>query len=339
MNKILIDAFGGDNAPEAIIEGSILALKERGDFIAVFVGKEEKIKEELSKYSFDENRVEIINATEVITCEEEPTVAIRRKPDSSICVAINKLRTDEQMKAFVSAGSTGAVLVGATLKLGRINGVNRPALTTTLPTVIRDKRTVFLDTGANADCKPINLTQFALMGSEYAKIAFGNKNPKVGLLSNGTEDEKGNALNHEVFPLLKEMQDINFIGNVEARDILTGDVDVVVADGFAGNVAIKSMEGAVQSILKLIKEGVGASFKNKIGGLLLKDMFKDLKNRLDYNAQGGAVLLGANKLVVKSHGSSGADTIKASINMAVDMANANLTETIKEKISSKTCGE
>ena len=338
MNKILIDAFGGDNSPSAVIEGTITALKEREGFIAVLVGNPEIISEELKKYSYDKERVEILPASEVITCEEEPTIAIRKKPDSSICVAIKELRTNDDAKAFVSAGSTGAVLVGATLKLGRILGVNRPALTTIMPTLIEGKNVVLLDAGANADCKAINLCQFAFMGSEYAKIKFGIENPKVGLLSNGAEDEKGNMLNHEVFPVLKEMKEINFIGNVEARDILVGEVDVIVTDGFSGNVAVKSIEGAVQFTLKLIKQGIYSNVKSKIGGMLLKGTFNKLRAKVDHNKHGGAVLLGAGKLVVKAHGSSKASAFTASIKMAVDMAEAELTEKIKANISAISVG-
>ena len=252
MNKILIDAFGGDHSPEEVIAGTIEALKERKDFLAVLVGKEEVINNLLKGYEYDKERVSILNADDVITCEEEPTKAIRSKPNSSICVAFKELKENEQAKAFVSAGSTGAVLVGATLKLGRLKGINRPALCPIMPTAIDGKVVALLDSGANADCKPINLAQFAIMGSTYMQ-ALGVDNPKVALLSNGTEDEKGNMLNHEVFPILKSLKNINFVGNVEARDILTGDYDVIVADGFSGNVAVKSAEGAITAILKMLK--------------------------------------------------------------------------------------
>ena len=332
MNKILIDAFGGDNSPSEVIKGALDAIKEKDGFIAVLVGKQEIIEEELAKYDYDKERVEIINATEVITCEEEPTVAIRRKPDSSIAVAIKELRTNDEMKGFVSAGSTGAVLVGATLKLGRINGINRPALTSLMPT-LTDKKVVMLDMGANADCKAVNLLQFAFMGSEYAKSVLGVENPKVALLSNGTEDEKGNMLNHEVFPLLKEMKEINFVGNIEAREILSGEVDVVVADGFSGNIALKSIEGTAKFILKLLKTGIYSSVKGKIGGLFLKGTFNELKAKLDYSSLGGAILLGANKLVVKTHGNSKAPAFKASIKMAAEMAEVQLVEKIKENVT------
>ena len=333
--KILIDAFGGDNAPEQIIKGAIDAVNERDNFTAVLVGKEEVIKEELKKYSFDSKRVEILNASEVITCEEEPTVAIRRKPDSSLCVAFKELKENEQAKAFVSAGSTGAVLVGATLKLGRIKGVNRPALCPALPTINDEKRVFLLDCGANADCKPINLIQFALMGTAYAE-AHGVQNPRVALLSNGAEDEKGNALNHEVFPVLKKLGQegkINFIGNIEGRDIMNGKQDVVVTEGFSGNIALKAIEGAVGVVMKTIKSGIFSSLSGKIGGLFLKKTFKDIRQKLDYQDKGGALFIGVNKPVIKAHGSSKDYAMKNTVLQAVDYAGFNISDKITEKLA------
>ncbi len=330
--KILIDAFGGDNSPNAVIEGAVLALNEKEGFTAVLVGKQGEIEEILKNYSYDASRVEILNADEVITCEEEPTVAVRRKPNSSICVAFKELKENEEAKAFVSAGSTGAVLVGATLRLGRIKGLNRPALCPIMPTVKGDKKVLLLDSGANADCKPINLFQFALMGSVYAK-ALGIENPKVALLSNGTEDEKGNMLNHEVFPLLKKAKGINFVGNMEGRDIISGEVDVVVTDGFSGNIAIKATEGAVKNFLKMMKEGIYSTTRGKIGGLFLKKTFKNLKTKVDYNNYGGALFLGVNKPVIKAHGSSGVTAFKAAVLQAVEYADFNLADKITEILS------
>jgi glycerol-3-phosphate acyltransferase PlsX len=257
-------------------------------------------------------------------------MAIRRKPDSTICVAMKELKENAEASAFISAGSTGAVLVGATLKLGRISGLNRPALCPILPTVVGDKKVILLDCGANADCKPINLCQFALMGVAFMQ-SMGVENPKVALLSNGTEDEKGNALNHEVFPLLKQM-DINFVGNMEARDLLSGEYDVVVADGFSGNVALKATEGAIKNLLKLIKEGIYGSLSGKIGGLFLKGTFNDLTNRLDYSKMGGALFMGVTKPVIKAHGSSKRDAFKATVLQAVDYADFNISDKIKEKL-------
>lgn len=328
--KILIDAFGGDNSPIEVIAGTVQAVNEKKGFTAELVGDKDKIEQILKDYTFDKERITILHAPEVITCEEEPTLAIRRKPNSSICVAMKELKENQEAGAFVSAGSTGAVLVGATLKLGRISGINRPALCPLMPTMIDGKKVVLLDAGANADCKGINLCQFALMGVAYME-SLGVKNPKVALLSNGTEDEKGNALNHEVFPLLKQMN-INFVGNMEARDLLTGKYDVIVTDGFAGNVAIKSMEGSIKTVLKMIKEGIHSSFTGKIGGLFLKKTIKKLVKKLDYSKMGGALFMGVNKPVIKAHGSSERDAFKATVLQAVDYANFNISDRIKEKL-------
>lgn len=329
--KILVDAFGGDNSPQEIIAGAINALKKQSGFNIVLVGEQTRIAAELSKYDYDKSRVSVLNATEVIGCDEEPTVAIRKKPDSSICVGFKNLKEDPEAKAFVSAGSTGAVLVGATLKLGRIKGVSRPALCPVLPTM-EDGKVLLLDAGANADCKAINLCQFALMGSVYAK-ALGIEDPKVALLSNGTEDEKGNALCHEVFPILKGMADINFVGNCEARDILSGKYDVIVADGFSGNVAIKSLEGGVSSLLKQLKTALKSSLKNKVGALLLKKSLLGIKEKMDYNKKGGALFIGVEKVVVKSHGSSDRVAIEAAVLQAAEYACANMIDEIKERIA------
>lgn len=338
MTKIVIDAFGGDNSPSEVVIGAIDAINENKDFTAVLVGKEDEIQEILATLSYDKDRVEIVNANDIITCEEEPVLAVRRKPDSSICVAINVMNEDPDAKVFVSAGSTGAVLAGSTLKIGRIKGVNRPALCPILPTIKGDKKVVLLDAGANADCKPINLCQFALMGSLFAKLS-GVENPKVALLSNGTEDEKGNALNHEVFPVLKEMKEINFVGNMEARDILSGEYDVVVADGFSGNIALKSVEGTAKMVMKSLKEALYSSLKSKIGALLIKKSLYGLKDKLDYNNKGGALLLGLKKAVVKVHGSAKRLAIKSAVLQAVSIAKLGVVDEIANKIAEVTTGD
>ena len=329
--KILIDAFGGDNSPEQIIAGTVDAVNEKQGFTAVLVGNEEIINAQLKNYQYQQDRIEIINATDVITCEEEPTVAIRKKPDSSICVAFKNLKESDEYGAFVSAGSTGAVLVGATLKLGRIRGVNRPALAPIFPTCNPNKQVILLDAGANADCKSVNLLQFAVMGSVYAQ-AMGVENPKVALLSNGTEDEKGNALNHEVFPLLKKLEGIDFRGNCEARDILSGEYDVIVTDGFSGNVAIKSIEGAVKLVLGSLKSCIYGSTRGKIGGLFLKKPLNKMKNHLDYTKKGGALFLGASKPVIKAHGSSKRESFKVAVLQACDYAGFDISGKIAEKL-------
>ena len=278
--RILIDAFGGDNAPNEVIAGTVEAVNEKEGFTAVLVGNTQVIEEKLASYQYDKERIQILHADDVISCEEEPTLAIRRKPNSSMVVGYKELKENEQATAFVSAGSTGAFLVGATLKLGRIQGLNRPALCPMLPTLIDGKYVFLLDSGANVDCKPINICQFALMGSAYAET-LGIKNPTVALLSNGTEEGKGNALNKEAYDMLKEMKTINFVGNMEARDLLSGRYDVVVTDGFAGNVGLKATEGAIKVLLKLLKKEIFSTFRGKLGGLLLKPAFNKIKKTMD----------------------------------------------------------
>ena len=328
--KILIDAFGGDNSPQDVIAGTVAAVKARKGFTAVLVGDKDVLDVHISRYGYPQDRIEILDAKQIITCDEEPTVGVRTKPDSTICKAFKELKENDEAKAFVSAGSTGAVLVGATLKLGRIKGVARPALCPILPT-LSGKNVFLMDSGANADCKPVNLCQFAVMGSVYAK-AMGVENPKVALLSNGTEDEKGNALNHEVFPILKEMKGINFIGNMEARDILSGEADVIVADGFSGNIALKSIEGGVKTVLLALKNAICGSLSGKIGGLFLKKRLNKLKNQLDYNKKGGALFLGVNKPVIKAHGSSTKIAFKNAILQAADYAEFDLADKITEAL-------
>lgn len=332
--KIILDAFGGDYAPAEVIAGGLDALAKRRDLSLIFAGKEAEIEAVLKGRSYDAGRVEILNAPEVISCEEEPTAAIKRKPDSSLCVGFRRLKEDEAVKGFVSAGSTGAFLVGATLKLGQIKGISRPALCPVLPTEKDGKQVLLLDAGANADCKPINLLQFALMGAAYAE-AQGVVAPKVALLSNGTEDTKGNALNREVFPLLKDAG-INFVGNMEARDILSGETDVVVTDGFAGNVALKSLEGGIASLMAVMKQEIMSTLKGKIGGLLLKDAFRAIKNKMDYNKQGGAVFLGVEKVVVKAHGSSKAVAVSNAVLQAAEAADRDIIGKIKLKLADST---
>lgn len=332
--KIILDAFGGDYAPAEVIAGGLDALAKRRDLSLIFAGKEAEIEAVLKGRSYDAGRVEILNAPEVISCEEEPTAAIKRKPDSSLCVGFRRLKEDEAVKGFVSAGSTGAFLVGATLKLGRIKGISRPALCPVLPTEKDGKQVLLLDAGADADCKPINLLQFALMGAAYAE-AQGVVAPKVALLSNGTEDTKGNALNREVFPLLKDAG-INFVGNMEARDILSGETDVVVTDGFAGNVALKSLEGGIASLMAVMKQEIMSTLKGKIGGLLLKDAFRAIKNKMDYNKQGGAVFLGVEKVVVKAHGSSKAVAVSNAVLQAAEAADRDIIGKIKLKLADST---
>ncbi len=329
--KILVDAFGGDNAPGEIVAGAVAALARNKDFTLGLTGKTAEIERVLSALTYDKSRVEIIDAPSVITCEEEPALAVRQKADSSMVVAFRLLR-ENAADAFVSAGSSGALLVGSTLKVGRIKGVNRPALCPVLPTVKEGKKVLLLDAGANADCKAVNLVQFAVMGGVYAKAALGVKTPKVALLSNGTEDKKGNQLNHEAFPQLKALKNVEFVGNIEARDIMSGDYDVVVADGFSGNVALKSMEGTISSLFSLMKAEFMSTARGKLGALMLRKSFKNLKNSLDYNKYGGAVFLGVDKVVVKAHGSAKRESIGNAVLQAAEAVKAGTVETIKKEL-------
>ena len=330
--KIIIDAFGGDYAPKEIIDGTVKALEEEKDFIAVLCGKQEIINECLKEYSYDKSNIEIIDAPEVIGNNESPTEAIRNKEKSSITVALNTLNSDKDAVGFVSAGSTGAVLTGSVLLLKRIRGINRPALCPVLPTV-RDKNVLLMDCGANSDPKPMNIRDFAIMATAYSKSVFGIKEPVIGLLSNGTEDKKGNAFNKEVFPLLKSTPNINFKGNIEGRDILSGDVDIVVCDGFSGNIALKSCEGTALAMFSLIKDGiVKGGLRAKLGYLLLKPVLKEIKKKMDYNNNGGAVLLGLEKIVVKSHGSSKSKAIKNSILQVKKLYDEKVVDNIKNEL-------
>ena len=330
--KIIIDAYGGDNSPFEIIKGALAALKEKENFDLVFVGKESGIKSVLAGEEYDELRVSVVNAEDVISCNESPADAIRKKPDSSIVKSVKILKDDDNAGAFVSAGSTGAVLTAAVLLSPRIKGVNRPALAPLFPNM-KGGETLFLDCGANVDCKPINLVQFALMGSVYMSEVKGVANPRVALLSNGTEDAKGNTLTKDAFALLKDCGGINFVGNMEARDILSGDYDVVVTDGFNGNIALKSMEGAIGCIFTELKKEIYSSFSSKIGGMLLKKSFKKIKDKLDYNKRGGALLLGMQKTVVKAHGASKAEAFKNAVLQAYECSSLDVSEKIGREIA------
>ncbi|HHW89600.1 MAG TPA: phosphate acyltransferase PlsX [Clostridiales bacterium] len=328
--KILVDAFGGDHAPSEIIKGAIDALKNNPDIKIILSGKQDVILKELENYTFDSNRLEILEAQEIISNDEHPTSAIRDKKESSLVKGLYRLKEDPQIAAMISAGSTGAFLTGAMLIVGRLDGIDRPALAPVLPTITRG-HTMLIDCGANMDSKPDYFVQFAIMGSAYMQSVFNIESPRVGLLSVGIEDEKGNAQTKAALELLKKAP-INFKGNMEARDALSGDYDVVVSDGFAGNVMLKSIEGAVNLILTALKQAVMERTLSKIGAALMKPAFKQLKERLDYNQVGGAPFLGCKKIVIKTHGSSKASSITAAILQAHTMAKMDLIGKIKSGI-------
>lgn len=329
--KIILDTLGGDLGFVEHVAGAVEALKVRKDFSLVLVGNKEDLDKELAKYSYDTARIETVNSTEVITCEDAPMEAIRRKTDSSLIVAYKHLKENEEIKALVSTGSTGAVLAGGIFKLGRLKGVNRPALAPILPTMTGGK-VMLCDSGANVDCKPQNLVQFAIMASSYMQKVMGIERPRVALLSNGTEDTKGCELNKQVFKLLSQTQGINFVGNMEGREMLSGSYDVVVADGFHGNIALKSLEGGVKAVTTTLKQGIKKSFKAKIGYLFMKGVMKDIKQKLDYNKVGGAVLLGLDKIVVKAHGSSDRECVKVCILQALTAAEKGVIEAVSEGV-------
>lgn len=331
MIKVVLDVMGGDNAPVELIKGGVLSVNKNKDLHIIMVGKQDIINSQLLNYEYNKEQISIIDAQDEITNDDVPTSAIRQKTESSLVKTINELRTNEEVVGMVSAGSTGAVLTGAFLKLGRLKGVSRPALCPILPTVNGGIVSI-IDCGANIDSKPINLVHFALMANAYLKNVYKIENPRVALLNVGTEDHKGNELCKQVFPMLKELKDINFVGNMEARDLLSGNYDIVVTDAFAGNVLLKSTEGAILGLLKMLKKEIKSSFSSKIGYLFMKKSFKNLKKTIDYNEKGGAVLLGCKKLVVKSHGSSKATSIAESINQVVEMHLANVTSAISSAV-------
>ena len=337
MLKIIVDAMGGDNAPAEIVKGALDAVKERSDFKLVLTGDEDLVNRELDKYTFDASRVEVVACTQVITNDDVPTQAVRAKRDSSLVVGLNLLKNDAEAGGFVSAGSTGAVLTGGIMFVGRLKGVMRPALCPGIPNV-RGEITLLCDCGANAECKPAYLAQFGVMASAYAKAAYGVKEPRVGLLTNGTEEHKGDPLHQEAHQLLKETKGIRFAGNVEGRDIMYGDVDVVVSDGFSGNVALKAIEGCGKTVATMLKKEFTRSLGSKLRYLFARKPVKGLARALDYSRFGGSVFLGLKKVVIKSHGSSKAFSIKQSVFQAIDAYRGGLIPTL-ESMFAQTDGE
>ena len=332
MIKIVVDCFGGDNSPMVNVEGAVKALKDNKDITLILTGDEEKINVELAKYQYDKERISVVHAPDVISCNDKPTEAIRQKKESSLAKAYEILRTDENARALVTIGSTGAVLAGAVLRVGRISGVKRPAFCPILPTM-NHSIVGICDSGANVDCEAYWLQQFAIMGSLYMKLAYNVESPRVALLNIGTEEEKGDQMTKEAYQLLKQTPQVNFVGNMESRDLLTGTYDLVVCDGFSGNVLIKTTEGTSLELLKLLKKTFTSSLKNKIGALFLKKSIYGIKDFMDYNNYGGGVMLGVKKTIVKGHGSSKAIAIYNCINQAYTMEKNHLCEAIGEEIA------
>lgn len=327
--RVAVDAMGGDNAPAEIIMGAVEAVNAKEEIQVILVGLEDKIKEELAKYTYPKERISVVHAAEIISTEEPPVMAIRKKKDSSIVVAMNMVKNKEA-DAFVSAGSSGAILAGGQLIVGRIKGIERPPLAPLIPT--EKGVSLLIDCGANVDARPSHLVQFAKMGSIYMENVVGIKNPKVAIVNIGAEEEKGNALVKETFPLLKQCPEINFIGSIEAREIPSGYADVIVCEAFVGNVILKLYEGVGSTFKKLIVNALKSTLLSKIGALFVKSAVKKTLKSFDASVYGGAPLLGLNGLVVKTHGNSKSNEVKNSIMQCVTFKKQQINEKIKEKI-------
>lgn len=336
MINVAVDAMGGDNAPGEIVKGAVEAVNKRSDIHVLLVGQEEAVKKELSSLTYPKEQISLVQASEVIETEEPPVNAIRRKKDSSIVVGMNLVKNGEA-DAFVSAGSSGAVLVGGQVLVGRIKGVERPPFGALIPT--EKGVSLLLDCGANVDSRPSHLVQFARMGSIYMEHVIGIKNPRVGIVNIGAEEEKGNALVKETFPLLKQCTDINFTGSIEAREIPHGGADVIVCEAFTGNVILKLYEGTGAALISMVKKGMMSSLRSKIGALLVKPALKETLKAFDASQYGGAPMLGLKGLVVKTHGSSKATEVCNSIIQCVTFKEQKINEKIKECLDSQAQGE
>lgn len=328
--KVAVDAMGGDNAPAEIIKGAVEAIQENGKVKVYLVGNEDAMKKELAAYTYPEEQLTLVPANEVIETAEPPVMAIRKKKDSSLVKALYLVK-DGTCDAYVSAGSSGATLVGGQVIVGRIKGVERPPLAPLIPT--EKGCALLVDCGANVDARPSHLVQFAKMGSIYMENIMGVRNPRVAIVNIGAEEEKGNALVKETFPLLKNCPDINFIGSIEARDIPAGMADVIVCEAFVGNVILKLYEGVGGTLIKKVKAGMMTSLRSKIGALLVKPALKETLKDFDLEQYGGAPMLGLNGLVVKTHGSSKSVEIKNSILQCIMFKEQKINEKIKEKIT------
>lgn len=328
--KIAVDAMGGDNAPVEIVKGAIDAVNKKSNINVILVGKEDIINKELAQYTYNKEQISVVHAPDVIETGEPPVMAIRKKKESSLVVALNLVKSGTA-DAFVSAGSSGAILVGGQLIVGRIKGVERPPLAPLIPT--KRGASLLVDCGANVDARPSHLVQFAKMGSIYMENVMGVKNPKVAIVNIGAEEEKGNQLVKETYPLLKECSDINFIGSIEARDIPSGNADVIVSEAFVGNVILKLYEGVGATLIGKVKEGLMSSFRSKVGALLIKPALKKTLKSFDASEYGGAPLIGLKGLVVKTHGSSKAKEVATSILQCEKFKEQKINEKIKQAIS------
>jgi glycerol-3-phosphate acyltransferase PlsX len=329
MTTIALDAMGGDHAPRTEVEGAILAARELGVRV-LLVGMEEVLQQELKRHKHGELPIEIVNATDVITMQDSPSQAFRRKKESSIHVAARLVR-DGKAEALVSAGNTGAVMTVARFVLGTLPSVDRPALAVAFPNM-KEKVSVILDVGANVDSKPEQLEQFAVMGEIYYRAIWGVRRPRVALLSIGEEEMKGNELTREAAVLLKQLP-LNFTGNVEGRDVFRGNVDVIVCDGFIGNIALKISEGAVEHIRGMLKKAIQSSLASQIGYALSKRAFDDFRKRTDYSEYGGAPLLGVRGITIIGHGRSNPNAIKNAIRVAAELCRSRVNEKIEQELS------
>ncbi|MDF2819976.1 MAG: plsX [Clostridiales bacterium] len=331
MLKIVLDAMGGDNAPYEIVKGAVLGIQQLEHMKVILVGDESKIKDILKDFTYDTERIEVVNASEIIDNHDAPVVAIRKKKDSSLVKGLTMLK-DKQADAFISAGSTGALLAGGTLIVGRIPGIERPALAPLLPT--KKGMTLLIDCGANVDSKASYLVQYATMGSIYLENVLGISNPKVALVNIGSEESKGNALVKETFPLLQQTN-LNFTGNIEARDILYGDADVVVCDAFVGNVILKLTEGLSSLLIQEIKVGLMSNTISKLGALLIKKTLKKTLKKFLTSEYGGAPLLGVNGLVIKAHGNTDHKNIVACLVQSQKFYDQKINQKIQEKLGNE----
>lgn len=327
--KVAVDAMGGDNAPEEIVKGAIDAVTMRPDIKVYLIGRQEIVEQELAKHSYQGSQIEVVHAPEVIDTAEPPVLAVRRKKQSSIVVGMNMVK-EKKADAFVSAGSSGAILVGGQVIVGRIKGVERPPLAPLIPT--EKGVSLLVDCGANVDARSSHLVQFAKMGSIYMENVLGIQNPRVAIVNIGAEEEKGNALVKETFPLLKNCPDINFTGSIEAREIPHGAADVIVCEAFVGNVILKLYEGVGATLVGMVKAGMMETLRSKIGALLVKPALKKTLKSFDASEYGGAPLLGLNGLVVKTHGSSKAKEVTNSIIQCVTFKEQEINEKIKKNI-------
>ncbi len=333
--KVALDAMGGDHAPQEIVKGAVDAVNTNQNIHVFLVGQKDKVERELKQYSYPLEQISIVDAEEVIETAEPPVMAIRKKKKSSIVLGMNMVKQKEA-DAFVSAGSSGAVLVGGQVIVGRIKGIERPPLAPLIPT--EKGVSLLIDCGANVDARPSHLVQFAKIGSIYMKHVVGIENPRVAIVNIGAEEEKGNALVKETFPLLKECEDINFTGSIEAREIPHGEADVIVCEAFTGHVILKLYEGLSSTLLGVVKRGLMSSLRSKIGALLIKPALKETLKSFDASVYGGAPLLGLTGLVVKTHGSSGATEIRNAILQCLTFKEQEINEKIKNNINSSGQG-